>query len=44
MARGFRGGTDPLTARKKVVVPRGRLLNVRVFPSEFGKERMTREE
>lgn len=43
-ARGSRGGTDPLTARKKVVVPRGRLLNVRVFPSEFGKERMAREE
>lgn len=43
-ARGSRGSTDPLTARKKVVVPRGRLLNVRVFPSEFGKERMAREE
>lgn len=39
-----KGSSDPLTARKKVVVPRGRLLNVRVFPSEFGKERMAREE
>lgn len=43
-ARAPRGGADPLTARKKVVVPRGKLLSVHVFPSEFGKERMAREE
>jgi hypothetical protein len=43
-ARAPRGSADPLTARKKAVVPRGKLLSVRVFPSEFGKERMAREE
>lgn len=43
-ARKSRGDADPLMAHKKVVVPRGKLLNVRVFPSEFGKERMAREE
>ncbi|KAJ9120696.1 hypothetical protein QFC22_002627 [Naganishia vaughanmartiniae] len=43
-ARTSRGSADPLSAKKKLVVPKGKLLSVRVFPSEFGKERMAKEE